>query len=66
MYGCIRFTGACGRTGQCSDIAADETKSEPGAGLLGNVKTMQAHRTGLGGAGRVCLGGPGLRGLGGV
>ena len=51
MYGCILFTG---KTGQCSDIARDERGAEPGAGLL----------TGLGGVGRVYLGGPGLRGLG--
>ena len=35
MYGCILFTG---KTGQCSDIAPDERKAEPGAGLLRNVK----------------------------
>ena len=69
MYGCILFTG---KTGQCSDIAPDEREAEPGAGLLGNVKcTFRGHETlgghtGLGGVGRVYLGGPGLRGLGSV
>ena len=58
MYGCILFTR---KTGQCSDIAPDEREAEPGAGLLGNVKCTLR---GLGGVGRVYLGGPGLRGLG--
>ena len=68
MYGCILFTA---KTGQCSDIAPDEREAEPGAGLLWNVKctfrgleTLEATKTGLGGVGRVYLGGPGVRGLG--
>ena len=68
MYGCILFTG---KTGQCSDIAPDEREAEPGAGLLGMLrahsevsKLWEATKTGLGGVGRVYLGGPGLRGLG--
>ena len=68
MYGCILFTG---KTGQCSDIARDEREAEPGGACWGMLsahsevsKLWEATKTGLGGVGRVYLGGPGLRGLG--
>ena len=58
------------KTRQRSGVALDERKAEPGAGLLGNVKctlrgleVLGGTETGLGGVGRVYLGGPGLRGL---